>query len=118
MGALYWKFLERAGRVGKQYNFAQWYPRVVVYDENGWFDEPFHAEGEFYGEFGTYKVKMDVPKGYIIGSTGTLTKATPVGKKLRSIQAKFLNWLQNFKDNRIKYSHRQESSFILRRKCP
>jgi hypothetical protein len=42
----------RSGYVGYHYDFAQWYPKVVVYDEDG-FHPDKHKAGEFYGEFGS-----------------------------------------------------------------
>src|SRR3989441_9315575 len=46
----------RQGRQGRRFDFAQWYPKVVVYDKYGWEDHPLYPAGEFYGEFARYDV--------------------------------------------------------------
>jgi hypothetical protein len=40
----------RQGRQGRRFDFAQWYPKVVVYDKHGWQDHPLYPAGEFLGE--------------------------------------------------------------------
>jgi hypothetical protein len=60
----------RQGRQGRRFDFAQWYPKVVVYDRYGWEEHPLYPAGEFYGEFATFLVDLDVPVDQVMGATG------------------------------------------------
>src|SRR5437016_11105353 len=60
----------RQGRRGRRFDFAQWYPKVVVYDRYGWEAHPLYPAGEFYGEFATYDVTLDLAADQVIGATG------------------------------------------------
>jgi len=60
----------RQGRQGRRFDFAQWYPKVVVYDRYGWEEHPLYPAGEFYGEFGKFTVDLDVPADQVVGATG------------------------------------------------
>ena len=68
-----------AGRAaaGRHYDFAQWYPRVAVYDLEGWRPHPLYRQGEFYSEFATYDVTMDVAEDQVIGATGVPVTGRP-----------------------------------------
>ena len=55
------------------YTFAQWFPRMCVYDDyEGWQNKQFLGQGEFALVFGNYNVKITVPSDHIVGATGTI----------------------------------------------
>jgi len=63
------------------YQVGQWYPRVTVYDDlrqGGWDTEPYLGPAEFYNNFGHFDVSIDVPAGWIVGSTGVLQNPAEV----------------------------------------
>ncbi|GAB3499710.1 M1 family metallopeptidase [Spirosoma knui] len=58
---------------------AYFYPRVAVYDDYyGWDQTTFTEAQEFYSDFNDYTVNVNVPKNYIVWSTGDLQNADEV----------------------------------------
>ena len=72
----------RMGRWGDTlYQVAQWYPRVAMYDDlrdGHWDTDPYLGTSEFYNNFGHFDIRIDVPAGYVVGSTGVLQNPAEV----------------------------------------
>jgi hypothetical protein len=61
------------------YQPTQWFPRVAVYDDlRGWDPELYLGPSEFYNNFGTFDVSIDVPAGWIVSGTGVLQNPNEV----------------------------------------
>jgi hypothetical protein len=57
---------------------AQWYPKLVEYDEKGWNPNPYVGR-EFYGVWGDFDVNITIDKNHIIAGTGYLQNAQEIG---------------------------------------
>ena len=74
------KAMVRTGYNRDYYFMAQWFPKVGVYEPAGmrfaekgqWNCHQYHAEGEYYSDFGLYKVDITVPEGFTVGASGAL----------------------------------------------
>ncbi|WP_435354046.1 M1 family metallopeptidase [Emticicia sp. SJ17W-69] len=72
------KIFARTGFVDDYFLVGQWFPKIGVYEPAGmryatkgaWNCHQFHADSEFYADFGNYHVSMTVPKNYILAATG------------------------------------------------
>ena len=70
--------LARTGYDDQYYLVAQWFPKIAVYEgtgergrkQGGWNCHQFHANTEFYADYGVYDVDLTVPSKYIVGATG------------------------------------------------
>lgn len=60
----------RTGVIGNYYFIAQWFPKLGVLEDSGWNCHQFHANTEFFSDFGNYRVALWVPPGWTVGSTG------------------------------------------------
>jgi hypothetical protein len=67
----------RQGRRGRHYDYAQWYPKVAVYDRGGWQPNALVPAGEFYGEFGDFRVLFVLPQDQVIAATGVPVSGDP-----------------------------------------
>jgi hypothetical protein len=69
--------VERTGYSGDFYMVAQWFPKIARLEPTGeWHHFPFYHLTEFYSDFGTYDVTIDVPAGVVVGATGTRVSAS------------------------------------------
>ncbi len=94
-------------REGIDYSMAQWYPKVCVYDENGW-HKNYYLAREFYGEFATWDVSITLPAHYTVGGSGSLTNATSIDSMIVKDP-----W-STFSDRVFPESARVDSFFPLR----
>ena len=67
------EYFSRGGHINQSYEVTQWYPKPAVYDSKGWHTIPYLDQGEFYSEFGNYKVSITLPENYTVAATGNLT---------------------------------------------
>ena len=67
---------------------GQWFPKIGVYElagpppprPGGWNCHQYHANSEFYADWGDYKVAITVPAKFVVGSAGALVSETKAGK--------------------------------------
>src|SRR5208283_5319053 len=79
-------FPEVVARTGYKRTFllaGQWFPKVGVWWNGAWNCHQFHAMTEFFADFGTYDVKITLPKNYVIGATGVQTSDSDNGNGTR-----------------------------------
>jgi len=69
----------REGHDGHVFFMGYWYPQIAVYDDiDGWVTDPYLLEAEFYMDPADYDVRLTVPRGWVVGATGTLANAAAV----------------------------------------
>ncbi len=65
----------RAGIEDGFFAVAQWFPKIGVFSCDphcAWHAGVYHANSEFFADFGSYEVSLDVPRELVLGATGVL----------------------------------------------
>jgi hypothetical protein len=60
----------RTGFRGDYFFLSHFYPALAVYEKEGWNCHQFHANTEFFSDYGVYDVSLKVPRGWVVGATG------------------------------------------------
>jgi len=73
----------RTGYKGEFHMVGQWFPKIGVRTgppgAEQWECQPFHANSEFFADFGTYDVTLTVPSTETVAATGVLVAAADAG---------------------------------------
>ena len=81
------KAYARTGYAGDYFLVGQWFPKIAVYEPagvrgraaGGWNAHQFHADSEFYADFGHYRVAITLPRRFVVGATGVAHRARDHG---------------------------------------
>lgn len=81
------KIFARTGWADNDYFFVgQWFPKIGVLEENGlWNCHQFHANTEFFADFGNYKVDITLPKNFVVAGTGEKKSETVLKNNLKKL---------------------------------
>jgi hypothetical protein len=60
----------RTGFRGDYYFVAHWFPKVAVFEGDGWNAHQYHAATEYFSDYGVYDVRLTVPTDFVVGATG------------------------------------------------
>jgi hypothetical protein len=67
------QILVRMGYSGNYFMIGQWFPKMAVLEEDGlWNAHQYHANSEFFADFGTYDISITLPLEYVVDATGYL----------------------------------------------
>ncbi len=69
-------------------HLVYWYPKLAAYDETGWHPIDYHIWGEFYADFGHYRLTLTLPRNLVLGGTGRLDTTD-------SATAAYARWLDS-----------------------
>ena len=88
--------IRRTGRFnseGVDYSMTQWYPKLCMYDAEGWHPDPYIGR-EFYSNWGDYHVDITIDSEYCIACGAYQTNSTEVScnDKSKSGKAKKKTW--------------------------
>ena len=83
------RIFARTGFVRDYHLVGQWFPKIGVYEPagmrgrtaGGWNCHAFHANSEFYADFGDYDVTLSVPSEFVVGATGRQVSAKKSGAR-------------------------------------
>lgn len=67
----------RTGAHGDFFFIAHWFPKLGVFEAEGWNCHQFHSATEFYSDYGVYDVELTLPERFIVGATGKLQSSEP-----------------------------------------
>ncbi len=81
------KIFARTGWASNDYFFiGQWFPKIGVLEKDGkWNCHQFHANTEFYADFGTYNVNITVPQSFTVAATGSKISETKLKSGLKTM---------------------------------
>lgn len=114
----------------REKTYELWFPRVAVYDENGWEVEPFHflmAPDDVYSEFAVIDVTITVPGNYIVVAQGELLEGDPGWQAVQidttksdstfqadddSLRNALREWAQTYGPRRLRFRAAQAHNFI------